>query len=66
VRRSAYPARYFATVADASAWIAVETGRRSTELADASFQLREQLNGLNGARSHRPSGPVSRWPGRGR
>lgn len=66
VRRSAYPARYFATVAEASAWIAVETGRRSTELADASFELREQLNALDGSRPHRPSGPVSRWPGRSR
>jgi len=64
VRRSAYPARYFATVAEAAIWISVETGRSRADLTDAVHRLREQLDEVDGKRTPRVSGMVSRWPGR--
>jgi molybdopterin converting factor small subunit len=62
MRRSAYHVRYFASVAEATAWIAVETGRRSVDLAEATSSLRKRLNELDGSRANRDSKRVSRWP----
>jgi hypothetical protein len=64
VRRSAYPARYFASVADAAVWITMETGRPRAELTESAHRLREQLNVVDGKRPQRASGTISRWPGR--
>lgn len=62
VRRSAYAARYFATVATAAAWVGVQTGRPTAEIAGAAHQLREQLDALDDQRTQRASGSTSRWP----
>lgn len=62
MRRSSYPARYFAHASHAAAWIAVATGSSSLQLTESAHQLRERLDELNEREAPRFSGPVTRPP----
>jgi hypothetical protein len=62
-RNKTYPARYFATVGQASAWIAVETGRKSLELSEACHRLRGRMDSVDEQRAPRSSGTAA-WPTR--
>jgi hypothetical protein len=61
VRRKAYPARYFATVGQAAAWIGVETGRKSLELSESCHQLRSRMDALDEQRGARHSALNRSW-----
>lgn len=60
VRRSSYPARYFATVAQAAAWVAVTTNSGSLQLAEAAQQLRDRMDAQDEPLAPRMSGAVAR------